>query len=102
MFCASTLISEPASPSSVAASAVNGGHSASSTPLPIGNRASSLRAKSRASPVVLCIFQWRAVEGRRASGVIEPLPAGQVLALEQLEPRAAAGRQVVHPVAEAE
>jgi hypothetical protein len=41
MFCASTLISDPPSPSSVAPSAVNGGQSASSTPLPIGSRASS-------------------------------------------------------------
>src|SRR3954454_8770521 len=102
MFCASTWTSDPPSASTVAASAVNGTDSASSTPLPIGSRDSSRCTYSRASPEVLYIFQLPAMYWRRASGIVERLHAGQLLAFEQLERRTAAGRQVAHLVVEAE
>src|SRR3712207_3972689 len=92
MFCARTLISESFRPSSVAASAVNGAHSATSTPLPSGSFASSFCPNARASAGVLNTFQLPAMEGRL--GIVERPHAGQRLALEQLERGAAAGRQV--------
>src|SRR4051795_11324127 len=101
MFWASTWTSEPPSASTVAASAVNGTLSASSTPLPIGRRDSSRCTYSRASLAVLYIFQLPAMYWRRASGIVERLHAGELLALEQLERRAAACREVAHLVGEA-
>src|SRR3954447_6078818 len=102
MFWASTWTSEPPSASTVAASAVKGAQSASSTPLPMGSRASRRCTYSRASAEVLYIFQLPAMYCRRPSGIVERLHAGQALALEQLERGAAAGREVVHLVPEAE
>src|SRR3954468_6395650 len=102
MFCASTFTSEPPRPSSVAASAVNGGQIATSTPLPSGSRASSFCVYSRASADVLNIFQLPAMYGRRPSGVIERLHSGEILPLEQLERRAAAGRQMRDAIGQAE
>src|SRR3954451_10995871 len=103
MFWASTFTSEPPKASTVAAKAVNGAHTASSTPFPIGSRDSSRCTYSRASAVVLCIFQLPAMYCRRdPSGVIESLHSGQLLPLEQLERRAAAGRQVRDIVGEPE
>src|SRR3954454_2453319 len=102
MFCASTWTSDPPSASTVAASAVNGTHRASSTPFPIGSRDRSRCTYSRASDAVLYIFQLPAMYWRRASRIVERLHAGERLALEQLERRAAAGREVAHLVGEAE
>src|SRR6059058_4040229 len=102
MFCASTCTSDPPSASSVAARAVNGAHSASSTPFPIGRRDRSLCTYARASDDVLYIFQLPAMYWRRASGIVERLHAGQLLALEQLERRTAAGREVRDLLGEAE
>src|SRR3954463_15526322 len=96
MFCASTFSSEPPRPSTAAASAVNGGQTATSTPLPIGRRASSFWVKSRASLAVLNIFQLPAMYGRRASGVIQRLHPREILSLEQLERGAASRREVRH------
>src|SRR4051794_72366 len=101
MFWASTWTSEPPSASTVAASAVKGAQSASSTPLPMGSRASRRCTYSRASAEVLYIFQLPAMYCRRASGIVERLHAGERLALEQLERRAAAGREVAHLAGEA-
>src|SRR4051812_9121560 len=102
MFWASTLISDSFNPSRAAVSAVNGGQIASSTPLPIGRRASSFRPKSRASAAVMCIFQLPAMYGRRASGVIQRLHSGELLSLQQLERRAASGGEVRHAIRQAE
>ena len=55
---------------------------------------------SSASAIVLCIFQLPAMNGVRL--MHESLHAGQRLALDQLERRAAAGREVVDPVGEPE
>src|SRR5205085_258319 len=102
MFCASTWTSEPPSASTVAASAVNGAHSASSTPLPIGSRARSRCTYSRASDDVLYIFQLPAMYWRRGSGIVECLHPRQLLPLEQLERRTAPGREVRDLIGEAE
>src|SRR4051812_8854173 len=102
MFCASTLTSEPPSASTVAARAVNGGHSASSTPLPIGRRDRSRCTYSRASAEVLYIFQLPAMYCPRASGIIESLHPRQRLALEQLERGAAARGEMRDLIREAE
>src|SRR4051812_593530 len=102
MFWASTFTSDPPSASTVALSAVKGGQSASSTPLPIGSRDRSRCTYSRASAVVLCIFQFAAMYCRLDSGVIECLHSRQRLALEQLERRASARREVGHAVRQAE
>src|SRR4051794_1476206 len=102
MFWASTLISEPPRPSTVAASAVYGGHSATSTPLRSGSRASSFCVYSRASAVVLNIFQLPAMYGRLWSGVIQRLHSRELLALQQLERSPATGRQMCNAVGETE
>src|SRR3954454_22364501 len=95
MFCASTFTSDPPRASTVVDKAVKGTHSESSTPLPIGSRDSSRCTYERASAVVLCIFQLPAMYWRRdPSGVIQSLHSRQRLALEQLERRASARRQV--------
>src|SRR3954469_3148312 len=102
MFCASTFTSEPPRPSRVAASAVNGGQIATSTPLPSGSRASSFCVYSRASAVVLNIFQLPAMYGRLWSGVIQRLHSRELLALQQLERSSATGRQMCNAIGEAE
>src|SRR3954451_18882318 len=101
MFCASTFTWESPSASRVAASAVYGGHTASSTPLPIGSRASSFCAYSRAALAVLCIFQLPAIYGRLWSGVIQRPHSGELLALQQLERSSAAGGQMCNATGEA-
>src|SRR3954463_16234667 len=102
MFWASTFTSDPPSASTVALSAVKGGQSASSTPLPIGSRERSRCTYSRASAVVLCIFQLPAMYWRRASGVIERLHSRQRLSLEQLQSGATPSGQVRDLVGQAE
>src|SRR5688500_12262472 len=54
-----------------------------------------------ASPGPTCIFQFAAKTGRvRVSAVIERRNAGQLLALEKLQRRTTAGRDVTHGVLE--
>ncbi len=88
-FCAQISIPLPAARSVAAASDVYGGHTTtsaapSSETLPVR----ALR-KASASPVVLFIFQFAATRDLR---IAQHLHAGQLLALHQLQRRAAAGR----------
>src|SRR5262245_36255152 len=115
MFCAATLT--PSSPrwATISSSAVNGGQITTSTPSgrPSLNSPWSPERKPIASPRVLCIFQFAASTGvrsgiahprrrSRGGGVEQGLHAGQPLPLDQLERGAAAGREPVHRVGEAE
>ena len=60
-FCAATAISVSASTSTAAASPVNGGQTATSTPSSPANPSRSSRQKSRVSVAVLNIFQLPAI-----------------------------------------
>src|SRR5947209_20250430 len=95
-FCAPNPIAEPASASRAAASAVNGGHSTASTSLSGKSRARTSATNARVCAIVLCIFQLPTISGRRAplALVLERRDAGQRLALEKLQRRAAAGGHV--------
>src|SRR5436190_21977301 len=96
MFCAITRSALPFAASTHTSSAVNGTQMPTSRSSPsISGRSSSTYA--RASARSLFIFQLPATYGRR-SGIVEHLDARQALALEQLERRAAARRQVVDAV----
>src|SRR5438270_1782999 len=102
MFCASTRTPEPSTASTATASAVNGTHSPTSTPLPTGSRPSSLSTYWRVSATVLCIFQLPATKGARSSGIVERLQSREWLSLEQLEGCAATRGQVRNAVGQAE
>src|SRR5215218_2916018 len=92
--CANTAIPLPASFSTETSSAVKGTQSATSA----GRRGSSGTSSSSrsqyaaASARVPHIFQLAAMNGLR---IVQGVEAGQLLALEQLERRSAAGREVV-------
>src|SRR4051812_14408930 len=106
MFCAATITSLSAVRAATVCRAVNGGQiriSTSEVPKP-GRNASR---NASASALVLFIFQLAATRNlRNAAGlfisVVERLYAGRLLSLEQLERRAAAGRDVGDGVGQAE
>src|SRR4051794_27740850 len=102
MFCAQTLIEVPCTPSTAAASAVNGTQTLTSAGGSAGRMPFSSSMWARASATVLCIFQWPATYGRRPSGIVEHLHPGQRPAFEQLERGTAAGGHVGHAVGQAE
>src|SRR4051812_42215077 len=102
MFWASTRRAESPAAAIAAPSEVNGTQTATSTS-PSGSRGISSATYWCVSEIVLYIFQLPAMYGRRrASCIVERLHARQRLALEQLERRAAARRQPVDPVGQAE
>src|SRR5580658_3723834 len=104
MFCAKTATCEPRALSIIGVSAVNGGQIATSTPSRLDTRGSSPWINCSASATVLFIFQFPAISGVRLTAFpsAERDDAGQLAPLDQLERRAAAGREVRHAVCEAE
>ena len=101
MFWAYTATREPRVESTIAASAVNGGQIATSTPSPIETRGSSA-CDELARPLRPSCASSSCRRSAALRLTRERLHAGQLLALDQLERRAAAGRQVRDPVRQAE
>ena len=102
MFCAKTSMSVPrARVRRSACSAVNGTQIATSTPSTSATSGASASTYASASAIVLYIFQLPAMNGVRLHAT-KNLHAGQGLALDKLERRAAAGGQVGHLVLQPE
>src|SRR3954454_17575727 len=101
MFCAATITAVPAVRSTTVLSAVNGGQITTPTSgrPPASGRNASMNAF--ASRLVLFIFQFAAIRGC-LSPVIQCLQSRELLALQQLERRSAAGRYVRDLVREPE
>src|SRR5439155_10853927 len=81
----------------------NGGHTTRSTASTSPIEARSASASSTACSIVVFIFQLPATIGRRRAATSAPRAgerghAGQHLALDELQRRAAAGRDVAHSV----
>src|SRR5580693_3151953 len=125
MFCAYTSTREPRALSTIACRSVNGTQIAMSHPLTDETRGSSSWMCSSACASVLCIFQLPAISGVRSVPITSPtaacsrswaggeppsrdaraverLYAGEHAPLYQLQRGAAAGRQMVDGVLQAE
>src|SRR3954451_12931890 len=107
MFWAATRTAVPRRRSTTSCSAVNGGQITTSLWV-AAIRGNSASMNSAASATVLCIFQLAAMYGVRSGirgllvGVEQGLDARQLLSLQQLQRGAAAGRDPIDPVLEAE
>src|SRR2546423_2096979 len=95
-FCPKSWIADPCRAGFTAASAVNGGATATCAAAPSSFSRSS-RTSCTASPAVLCIFQFPQMNLRL---VIEDLHAGKLATLEKFERGAAPGRDMRHLVGE--
>ncbi len=105
MFCAYTSTREPRALSTIARRSVKGTQIATSTPSSADTRGSSAWMYSSACCSVLYIFQLPATSGVRPVKRTTPAPSsasspGSVPSLDELQRRAAAGREVVDPLLE--
>ena len=102
-FCAPSPTALPASASRTAHSAVNGGAITASTAASGSGSSRSAATNARACAIVLFIFQLPTMSGLRCGvHAARARDARQRLAFEELERRAAAGRDVRHRVGEPE
>src|SRR5262249_43766322 len=94
--CAASAMLDPSSRRPTGWSAVNGGATAMSTSRTVPSWLRSSPQSASASATVLWSFQLPQTKRRLAMSLLQRRDPGQLLALEELERRAAAGRDVGH------